>query len=221
MVVGWSRRRLQIGTHDVRHSADFGGLPEFVESRFALLQAITQCFDRDIDTDFVAILEAVGHGLGGRVDAKGDPFDNVLLNPGLEGDPGKADDPQGREVGSWQARLLVDRHPNFERSLCRQFVKLERREQANDPARDATAGFDQRALLTGIIVLKNVQPATQPIEDTLGVELVEVRTRDPDSLHVLGAQDASLLKQTQNLVSLGRGQLMTQCRGKVTTPDTM
>lgn len=55
-----------------------------------------------------------------------------------------------------------------------------RREQADDSARDATAGFDQQALLTGIIVIqKDIQPATRPTKDALGVEFVEIGARDP------------------------------------------
>ena len=50
------RRRLQIGDMTFRHPADFGGLPEFVESRFALLQANHAGLRCDVDADFVAII---------------------------------------------------------------------------------------------------------------------------------------------------------------------
>jgi hypothetical protein len=53
------------------------------------------------------------------------------------------------------------------------------------------------------------------------MELVEIGARDADGLDVLWPQDASLLQQPQDLVSLGGGHRVTKRREKFTSPDIM
>ena len=63
----WSRDGLHVGTHHVCHAADFGGFPDFIVGGFFLFSAISKCFDGHIQSDFVAVLKAVGDCFGRRV----------------------------------------------------------------------------------------------------------------------------------------------------------
>jgi hypothetical protein len=100
-------------------------------------------------------------------------------------------------------------------------MKLQRGEQADNPARDAATGLDEGALFARFVVLEDVQPATRSVENTLGVEFVEVGARDADGLHVLRPEDARLLQHSQNLVSLGGGHRVTTRLEIFTSPDIM
>jgi hypothetical protein len=52
---------------ELGHRADLGGSPKLVHIGHTLTEAITKGLERDIETEFIAVLEAVGHGLGGGV----------------------------------------------------------------------------------------------------------------------------------------------------------
>jgi len=73
-----------------------GKVPQRIHRQFALCPPITQCFHCHVQTDFVAVLEAVGHGLGGVEDrhlhaTNIEPFDAFGQVRGLHrADPGGA-----------------------------------------------------------------------------------------------------------------------------------
>ncbi len=113
----WSRcgsrgDALKIGAHHVRHAVDDGVAPSVVHRDLAALHAIAQCFERDIEADLVAVLEAIGDGFGGIEHRHADAVDQYLLN--AFGERG-AEDAQLADGGLLDARRgrvargLVDR----------------------------------------------------------------------------------------------------------------
>ena len=63
--VGSCRDAFKVRAHDVGHAVNGGVAPQRIHRQFALSPPITQRFQRHVPTDFVAVLEAVGRGLGG------------------------------------------------------------------------------------------------------------------------------------------------------------
>src|SRR6266849_7529259 len=58
-------QRLHVGANDIADPAYFGVAVDFVDGGLLLAEAVLQGFDRDIESDLVPELKAVGHGLGG------------------------------------------------------------------------------------------------------------------------------------------------------------
>ena len=93
-----SRDRVQIGLHHASHAADAGEARQVVRTAPVAATEVAQRFDRDVDADLVAVLEAVSDGLGGRVDANLDALDSVGVDSLGEGRVREARDPQTRVV---------------------------------------------------------------------------------------------------------------------------
>lgn len=64
----YSFHRLEIRAHYVGDPANFGETPEVVGRGLFLCACIFQRVQRDVESDLVAVLEAVGDGLGHAVD---------------------------------------------------------------------------------------------------------------------------------------------------------
>jgi hypothetical protein len=65
------RHRLQVGLHDTFDPVDLGEVAQFGHGDLAAAPGIFQRLQRHVQADLVAELEAVGHRLGGAVDADG------------------------------------------------------------------------------------------------------------------------------------------------------
>lgn len=57
-------RALELETHHVRYAVNGCAVPDGVHCKFSLRPAIPESFERHVDTDFVAVFEAVGHSFG-------------------------------------------------------------------------------------------------------------------------------------------------------------
>jgi hypothetical protein len=76
----WSRDRLHVRTHHVRHSTDFGGFPDFIVVCFFPVSTIAERFDGNIQPDLVPVLETIGYRFGGRVNRDFDAFNFPFFN---------------------------------------------------------------------------------------------------------------------------------------------
>lgn len=70
-------------------------MPQFFHRAPALAQAIAQCFNCYIESDLVALFEAIGDGFGGIVDADHHSFDQVLFHAFSQSTAREANDAQG------------------------------------------------------------------------------------------------------------------------------
>ncbi len=61
-------------------AADLGVMPELVAGGATVAAALAQRLQRNVQPDLVAVLEAVGNGLGDRVHADRDAIDGVDLD---------------------------------------------------------------------------------------------------------------------------------------------
>ena len=84
--------RLHIRAHHIGHSADFGGLPDFIVGCLFLLSAIAKSFDGNIQSDFVSVLEAIRHCFGWRIDRNFYALNLSSFDTVQEGRPGVAND---------------------------------------------------------------------------------------------------------------------------------
>jgi hypothetical protein len=80
----------------------------------------------------VAEFETVRHGLGGVVNPQGHALDRVCFDALMQGGTGEADDPQTDMTRTRTPALVAEGQPDFVRVLCRQAMKVEGREQADD-----------------------------------------------------------------------------------------
>src|SRR2546428_8854963 len=78
--VASSRHGLQIGPHHIRDSADLAAAPELIGIAAPGLPIISERFERHVEADLVAELEAVHDRLGRAVDLDWHAFYDVLLN---------------------------------------------------------------------------------------------------------------------------------------------
>ena len=178
---GKSSDGFQIRPHHVGDAADLRRLQQIVHRRPSIPPALTQRLQGHVQTGFVAVLEAVGNGLGEGVDPDRDAVDAMFLDAEREGAAGKPDDPQRGVLHFRPAGLDVDRQPDFVRGLRGHLVELEGREEADDAVRHALAGLGQRLVLTRIGVGQHVQAPTGPIQDAAAVEADQVFAWNPGS----------------------------------------
>jgi len=187
----WSRqRRLQVGPHDVRHSAGLGGAIQVVDGYFFLSQAIAECFQRHVDSDRVAIGEAIHHGPRRIGHFNHDPFDIVSNDAADKIGAGKADDAQRRIFDFRNSRLPVDGEPDFMRELSSEVVKLKRRKEADNSVWDPPGGFCQTVILRDIGPRKNIQTSGRPLQYPIGDETRKVDARNGILFKIGGAEYA-------------------------------
>src|SRR5471032_2089379 len=67
---------LKVGAHHICDATNFGEVPEVISAGLLLRSCILECLQRHVEPDLVAVLEAVGDGLGYTVDPQ---FDLITL----------------------------------------------------------------------------------------------------------------------------------------------
>src|SRR6202012_1646347 len=95
-----------------------------------LLEVILQRFHSEFGSDLVTVLEAIGHGLGRRINAHRYTIDLVRFDTLCQRCAGEID----RSHRKWRAPrppgMDTERNPNFRWRVGRQPMELERAEQA-------------------------------------------------------------------------------------------
>lgn len=84
--------------HDARHSADLREVSELRRPAAVANSEVSERFHGNVDSDLVAVLEAVGQRLGRGIYAAGNLVDAMVFDAVLQCLAGEAHDPQRRIV---------------------------------------------------------------------------------------------------------------------------
>lgn len=204
---GWPRSpdTFEVGAHHVGHSAYLGETPDVVDGGLAARTGVFQRLQRHIQTDLVAVLEAVRHGLGHAVHAEPDTVAFDLLNPCRVGIARELHHLDGRVVDT--GRVAAPRHgdPDLTRQLRGQLMKLQRREQAEHRLR-YLGGDGAKALeFRNLCIRQTVQATPHLLQQTRGGQARQNDPRRTDGVQIAGAQQPLLAGQFEDALSVGTG----------------
>jgi hypothetical protein len=150
---------------------------------------IAQSFDRDIDSDLVAVLETVGDRLGRRLVRDRYSLDAVGLDPLGESGPGEAHHPEPRVVEPRLATFLGQGDPHLGRELCRQLVKAQGREETDHTTWDPLGDLGKRVVGGAGVIARGVDPASLPLHLPLLQQRIQSPARDALFLEVGRSHD--------------------------------
>jgi hypothetical protein len=148
------------------------------------------------------MLEAICHGLCGAIDFDRNALDSALLDAAGQGLAGEANDPERECAFLGGARFRADGQPDFVRGLCREPVKTESGEEADDAVRDSFAGLGQGVVLGETVLWTAVEASSYPGKQTPTIETSHMLSGDAMGLQVTRADDAGLLHEAEGLLSL-------------------
>ena len=168
---------------------------------------VAQGLHRDIDADLIAVLEAVGDRLRGRVDTDFDLLEAVCLDSFRQGQSREAGDAKRRVFEPRLPGLLGQSDPNLGRVLCRQFVKAQRGEQAEDTCGYALGYMCKRMLGRERMPARNIDSPSLSLDQAIADQTVEYSARDAAGLAQArivtddpGCSNGSLSSLRQNLL---------------------
>src|SRR5690349_6589381 len=107
---------------------------------------VSKRFDCYIDTYFVAILEAVGYGLGRRIDPDIYTFYSMVFDALRKGSTRKASYAKARIIELGLASLRGKGDPHLRWGLSCQFMKPEGGEQTKDAPRNSFGDLRKRVI---------------------------------------------------------------------------
>ena len=108
---------------------DFCVFPEIIKLAFADYDDIRECFDRNVETDLIARLEAVGDGLRRTIQSHGHSVDLVGLHARRESCIGESHYPKSGRINTRSSGFSIKRDPNFGRILSPDFMETKCRER--------------------------------------------------------------------------------------------
>jgi hypothetical protein len=161
-------------------------VPEFIVGTFPLSATVAQSLYRYIQTDLVAIFEAIRYGLGWVVYTDRHSIYGMLFHAGLKGVRGEADKPEPRVVDPRSPRLAPDGKPDLKWRLGSQAVVSEGRQQAHDAMRNPLACLCQRVVLGYVDIGQDIQSSPHALEEATLAQATEVDTRDTVRVEVAG-----------------------------------
>lgn len=191
--------RLQIRLHHVLHAADLRVAPKLIHRTAARAPAFAQRFERDIEPDLVAVLEAVGHGFGRTIYPYPNAFDLMFFDAGGQRLAGEPHDAQRRVIHAWARGPAVHRHPYLMRDLGAQLMKPERGQQADYPVRHPFADLCQTVVRRNFSIGRDVEAAPGAREQPLATKPAQVFRVNSSRSQVADPEDPHLLNQLENL----------------------
>src|SRR3990172_2200739 len=183
---------------------------------------VAQGLRRHVDADLVAVLEAVGDGLRGRIYADLDALQAMRLYAFGEGRSRETCHPQPRGVEPRLARLLGKGDPRLGRRLGGQAVETQRREKAEGACRDPLGDLRERMLRRARVLACDVDSPRLPRDQSLADQAVELRTGDAARFEIDRAHQAHLSDDTENRIFWGSGygrRDHAKRRGLCASPD--
>lgn len=166
-----------------------------------LSPALPKSLQGHFKTDFVPVLEAIGNGLGQRIDPHRYPFNLMLLDTFCLWETREANDTKGRIVNAWFTRFPINRHPHLVGRLRPYVVETERSEETNHPMWDALRGLGKRMILRHVCVRGHVEAPARPHQHAFGNETADVLRVDAVRRQVLEAQHPQLSDELQNFLT--------------------
>lgn len=145
-------------------------MADFGNRRLSFLDPFTKRFDGNVETDSTAKSEAIGDGLGWRIDHHRNPFDAVLLPSLRESETGETEDAQFGVIQPWSARSPRESHPDLRRILRRHLMEYQRRKQANRGMRHPLCHLRERMEFSDWRVRNPVETAPRPLQNPLPQE---------------------------------------------------
>ena len=162
----WSKHGLQIRPHHSFNPADPRVFHELVYGEFSDSLTIgSKRLDSDINSDFVAVLEAVSNCFFGRVDFDRHPIDVNRLDSGFKGARWEPEDSDGHTVHLGDLSVTLKRNIDVVRHLCCQLIVCESGDQANHCSRDAKTDLYPIGIRESRSVCETIQ--TPPNRDDL------------------------------------------------------
>src|SRR5204863_5627137 len=125
----------------------------------------SQRLDSDINSDFVAVLEAVSNRFFGRVDFDRHPIDGNRFNSGFKGARREPEDSDGHTVHLGHLSVALKRNIDVVRHLCCQLIVCESGDQANHCSRDAKTDLYPIGIRESRSICETIQ--TSPNRDDL------------------------------------------------------
>lgn len=207
-----SRDRVQVGLHHTRHPAETRAARELGRATTVAAAEVAQCLDGDVDTHFVAVPEAVGDSLGGRIDADIHTFHAMDLDALCQREPRGARHPQARVVEPGSARLFRQRYPHLGWCLARQLVEAQRCQQAENGGRYLLGNNRERVLSGEHMLTNGVHTSGVPLDQPLAHQPIEPAARDAVRFQLSWPNNAQLPDGAQCLVveAVDHGECMIQ-----------
>ena len=139
-----------------------------------------QRFERDVETELVAVSEAVHHGAGRGGDAKRHPQRRPADHAVGKHRSGESHDAHpGRRVRGL-AGLAVEGDPGLVRRLGADVVESKRRQQAHDRIRDGRGDHRDRLDLRGFDLRESIEAVAQILHDAIGNQALQPAMGDPE-----------------------------------------
>src|ERR1700733_385085 len=156
---GISHHRLDIGTHDGPGAGLLCIAPELIRRAFALPDSFAQPFHCHVDTDLVAIPEAVHDGARRIGNGKFARVNRVPLDALGHGPSAEPDKPDGRVADCRLPCRAFDSHPHRGRHLQREPMELQSGDEADDASGHKSGGLGEDMGCVHRSVRKLVEPA--------------------------------------------------------------
>src|SRR5581483_4516106 len=112
-----STQSLHIWIDYPSHTTDFSKMPDLVRGCFFLTQTIAESLKRNLYSDLVTELEAIGDRLSWIVDSQRHAFNSMLFDSGCESFSGEVVNSQRWYIFGRSAHRTINSHPDFERLL--------------------------------------------------------------------------------------------------------
>ena len=157
--------RFHVRYHDITYPADLRVTPDFVHCATATFSTLTKCFQGNIQTDLVTVLEAIGYRLGKAVDLYLHSIYHVCFHTFAERRSGKSDKFY-RQAGSGEMSFNVNSHPDLERRLCCQIMKTKCGKKADHAVGDCFANLGQSLMLCYLCISQSIETAPDALNHT-------------------------------------------------------
>jgi len=123
------------------------------------LEVIPQSLKRDLRANLVAVLEAVGHGLGRGVDPYRHAIDRMHLEPFGQSGSGEIHRPHWKGCRARLPGVIAQCEPDFRRCLHREPMEPELTEQAYDSCRNCARDLGQAPMSGNLTVRQCIKAA--------------------------------------------------------------
>ncbi len=151
-------------------------MPEIIYGAFALSKRIPQGFNGHIETDFVAIFETVGDGLGRIIDTNRHSFNKMNFDSFMKRAPGKFDNPNRQITDAGFPFPSFKSDPNLMWYLGCQVMKAQGGNKTYDTMRDPLSRLQKRKVFCDLTIWQPVEATTDSLKMTLSHQPCQVDT---------------------------------------------